>query len=187
MEILRGVLPKDIVSRTRDASLRIGAALALATALRSVTPLPVAADSDPQLDVTVSCSNRPAYGLNDIGPHAVIYVNAAHLNSIATRLQGGTWLYVRREYSGSTDPNDASGYRIVGYSSDPDSFTANMDGYMNSIRNQDQSPDGQNPFKFNPGDVIGIMVRRGAFTERTPVTEYLISTVVPIPNCAEQR
>lgn len=178
MEIRRDINPKDLLRPV------------VAGILLFANTLPAFAGGDsenPQINTTVRCSDKPAYGLIDIGPHAEVNVNATNLNSVATQLEGGAWLYIGKIHSASQDPYEARGYRVVGYNSDSDSFAANMDGFINSIRGQDVTSDDEvKPITFNPGDVIGVMLRRGPYTENLPYTDMVAQVEVEVPVCTAE-
>lgn len=166
MEIPKPIDPKYL-KRALPASLGMVALMALFGVVNS------RAEADPLLSLTGTCSSDPAYGMLDLGPHAIIYLNAQNLGSIRPEVPGGTWAYVGKE---------SQGFRVFGFSQDRDSFTANMDGFINSIRGQDAGENGTvAPITFNQGDEVIVMLRRGPYDElNLPYTEYLIqgSTIV---------
>lgn len=128
-----------------------------------------------QLDIDITCSTAPAYGMLDMGLHGQISVEGKNLSQLKTRLNGGTWLYV-----GKTDalfPAEDIEPTPVGYSSDSDSFTANMDGFINPIRDFEPRV---KPITFRPGDKVRIILKRGPYTQYLPEAEQLIEWTIPI-------
>lgn len=160
MEFLKPVDPKYL---KRAVPIAMGMA-ALMTILGVVNSR---AQENPSLSLTITCSDSPTYGVLDLGPHAEIYFNARNLGSLRPDVPGGIWAYVGKE---------GQGFRVFGYGQDRDSFTANLDGFIHSIRNQDVREDGTYaPTTFNKGDEVSIMLRRGPYDElNLPYTEYLI-------------
>ncbi len=178
---MRGINPKNL--------LRVAAAGALAL---TTLPSNVQAGGGPaEIRIDVSCSDRPAYGSINMGPHAAIYLDARNLRAIpGAQPDDGMWLYIGKPYAASGDPTEARGSRVVGFNGDPNAFTAYMDGFINSIRGQDivTDEDGNQevrPITFNPNDEVSIALRRGPYTLGLPMdTVQIAKVVLPIPDCA---
>ncbi len=161
-----------------------------AIGLASFPGIAMAGGGPAEIRINVNCSDRPAYGMIEMGPHATVYVNARNLNAVPGANPGdGIWLYVGKTYAASEDPREARGMRVVGFNSDANSMTAYMDGFINSIRGQDASvneegnPEVQ-PITFNPHDRVRIALRRGPYTDGLPAdTVEIVNAEFPIPGC----